>query len=155
MQRLIRTLGVWSLQLWGTSACHRYELRPVVCEPEPPGLLASSVSWEQVRPSTRFLRVQVRPITGDGPIASSAQVRLDSQAWRAVDADGATRFDPLSVGSHELAVRAIGYRAARVNVHVAPDAGVQAVAVMAVDPIRLDGGCGMMYQARKPWWKIG
>src|SRR5688572_5916633 len=74
-------------------------------------------------------------------------------AWRVVDADGAIRFESLSVGSHELAVRGIGYRGARVNVHVSPDAGIQAVA-MAGDPSRFDGGCGMMYRARKPWWKV-
>jgi hypothetical protein len=155
IQHLIRDIGVCGLLLlFGISACNRYELRPMACPSEPPGLVGSSIAWQQVRDNVRSLRLRVLPITGDVPIASGVQVRLDSVGWRAVDADGAILFDSLLPGVHELAVRAIGYRVARANVRVASDSSIQAVAVMAIDPIRFDGGCGMMYRARKPWWKV-
>lgn len=51
-QRLIRELGVLFL-LGGTSACNRYELRRIECAPEPPGLVVSSIAWEQVRRDAR------------------------------------------------------------------------------------------------------
>ena len=155
VQYLIHDVGICSLLLvFGMSACNRYELRPMACPPEPPGLVASSIAWQQVRDDVRSLRLRVLPIIGDGPIASWAQVRVDSVGWRPVDSTGAIRFDSLVPGMHELAVRAIGYRVARASVRVSPDSGIQALAVMAIDPIRFDGGCGMMYRARKPWWKV-
>ena len=140
--------------LWSTSACHRYEVRRIQCASEPAGVVASTIAWEQVRRDARSLILGVRTVSGDGPIASGAQVQLDSAGWQVVDAGGVIRFDSLVPGLHLIAVRAVGFRAAHASIYVAADAGVRAVATMAIDPIRLDGGCGMTYRARKPWWKL-
>jgi hypothetical protein len=52
------------------------------------------------------------------------------------------------------AVRALGFRAARATVTVPTEGATRALVVMAVDPIVFDESCGMLYRARKPWWKL-
>jgi len=153
----LRRLATWSTVLASACvlyACNRYELRPVHCEPTPP-TAASTIAWERFSGTPGTLSVDVRTLSNTVSLQVLApQLRLDSLPWRVFAPDGTTHFDSLARGPHELTVRALGFRVAHGTVIVPTELATRALVVMAVDPIVFDESCGMLYRARKPWWKL-
>ena len=134
--------------------CNRYELRPVPCPPEIPNG-GSSIAWERTSDNVGTLVLSVRTIIDSVSLAPyGPQARIGSSSWRVFGTDGRIQFDSLAPGSHEVSVRALGYRAAHATVIMPEEGGLRAIATVALYPISFDGGCGMMYRARKPWWKL-
>ena len=135
-------------------ACNRYELRPLPCPVETPSG-GSAIAWERVPGSVGTLTLSIHSVA-DGPslVRASPQARIGRENWRVFNLDGMIRFDSLAPGPQEVSVRALGYRAAHTTVVMPEGGGVRAAATVALYPMSFDGGCGMMYRARKPWWKL-
>jgi hypothetical protein len=135
-------------------ACNRYEMRPVPCPVETPNG-GSTIAWERVSGTVGSLTLALRSISGDTTLLRTGpQARIGNQGWRVFGPDGIIRFDSLALGPQEVSVRVLGYRAAHTTVVMPDDGAVRAAATVALYPLSFDGGCGMMYRARKPWWKL-
>ena len=135
-------------------ACNRYELRPVPCPVETPNG-GSAIAWERTPGKVGTMTLSLHSISDSASLLRTGpQARIGQQSWRVFGPDGTIRFDSLAPGPHEVTVRVLGYRAAHTTVVMPDDGAVRAAATVALYPMSFDGGCGMMYRARKPWWKL-
>lgn len=135
-------------------ACNRYELRPVPCPVETPNG-GSAIAWERTPGTVGTMTLSLHSISDSASLLRTGpQARIGRQGWRVFGPDRTIRFDSLAPGPHEVTVRVLGYRAAHATVVMPADGAVRAAATVALYPMSFDGGCGMMYRARKPWWKL-
>jgi hypothetical protein len=137
------------------AACNRYEYRTIECPPAVPSA-QSAVAWITTAAHRRDLHVRVITLELKSfmgiPHGASVQLGPDPST-RSLDPNGEVTFSGVSAGTHALLVRGIGYDAARGNVRMPADSGVDALVTLAEDVMILDGPCGRQYRVRKPWWK--
>lgn len=83
-------------------------------------------------------RIDVTVVSGSGDVVPGAEVRLDGTGLRAVTGpDGRAALDPVAPGEHTIVVHRIGYREARLDVHVVPGRTVTLRITLADEPIPL------------------